>query len=202
MASVQKFTAAAVPNQLRHLYREIRHNSNQDIDPTRSNENYSLTPPREGSAYDFYLQRKSELYCYGRTDVKTIAAWIVTAPRDLPPGEEAAFFQASYRFLASRYGEENTVAAVVHRDEAGQPHLHFCFIPVVADPRHGGEKICANQVLTPRELRSFHPDLQRYITSCGIHATVQSGITAAQGGSRSVWDLKQGRSHEYERGRW
>ena len=46
--------------------------------------------------------------------------------------------------------------AIVHDDEGGQPHLHFCFIPVEEDLKHEqGYKICANDVLDRRELRNF-----------------------------------------------
>ena len=46
MASVEKFTDAAVTNQLRHNAREIITNSNKDIDKARTHLNYSLTPER------------------------------------------------------------------------------------------------------------------------------------------------------------
>lgn len=71
-----------------------------------------------------------------------------------------------------RYGQENVVQAIVHDDEGGQPHLHFCFIPVEEDLKHEqGYKICANDVLDRRELRNFHPDLQRYLNEHGLEET-------------------------------
>jgi len=80
MASLKKFTHGAVLNQLRHNERTLENPSNEDIGPERSGDNYSLFSPEEGSCYDRYLERKEELYCYNRSDVKTMAAWIVTAP--------------------------------------------------------------------------------------------------------------------------
>lgn len=62
MASVAKFTAGAVRNQLRHNLREIEHSSNADIDPARRGRDYILSPDRAMSEYDYFLQRKSELY--------------------------------------------------------------------------------------------------------------------------------------------
>lgn len=45
--------------------------------------------------------------------------------------EERRFFRLCYDFLAQRYGgEQNVVTATVHRDESGESHLHFCFVPV------------------------------------------------------------------------
>lgn len=165
MASVQKFTEAAVCNELRHNSREIRNNSNKDIDPVLSAMNYSLLPPDGLTAYQRYKQRKSALYCYKRSDVKVMAGWVVTCPKELKEEQQQRdFFQTVHNFLIDRYGMENVVQSVVHYDEGkrekeftrwgepiydaygkqrtkvvyGQPHLHFCFIPVAPDmnPAH------------------------------------------------------------------
>ena len=206
MASVAKFTLHAVVNQLRHNERTIQHSSNKDINKDNSIFNYSLSPDRHMSSYDYFLQRKKELYCYNRSDVKVMVGWIVTAPRTLPETEHKTFFQTVYNFLSERYGEENCIQAIVHNDECGQPHLHYCFIPAVPDVKHGGKKICANDVINSKELRNFHPDLQRYLQERGIHADIYTGITRAQGGNKSVRELKRERQYEhdynYDRGRW
>lgn len=198
MASVKKFSMGAVRNQLRHNEREIAKSSNPDIDPERQCYDYKLSPDRGMTDYDYFLQRKSELYCYGREDVKVMAGWIVTAPQDLAEEREHQFFETVYDFLSERYGEENVVQAIVHDDEGGQPHLHFCFIPTVEDPKHEqGYKICAHEVLTRRELRNLHPDMQRYLDEHGLDdARVMTGITREQGGNRTVAELKAAREIE------
>lgn len=98
MASVEKFSAGAVRNQLRHNRREIEHSGNPDIDPSRQGQDYVLSPDRGVSDYDYFLQRKSELYCYNRDDVKVMAGWVVTAPQDLDPERYDDFFCATYDF--------------------------------------------------------------------------------------------------------
>ena len=200
MACAMKFSAGAVRNQLRHNRRTIEHSSNRDIDPERLEHDYVLSPDRGMTEYDYFLQRKSELYCYNRDDVKVMVGWIVTAPQDLDPARYDDFFCASYDFMANRYGEENVVQAIVHDDEGGQPHLHFCFIPVEEDLKHEqGSKICANDVLDRRELRNFHPDLQHYLDEHGLEdAHVMTGVTKRQGGNRTVAELKAEREQEYE----
>lgn len=198
MASVKKFTESAVVNQLRHIERTIAHPENMDIEKDRTVQNYSLLPQRGISSYEYYRQRKSELYCYNRADVKVMAGWIVTAPKDLPMSEMEKFFNVTYEFLSERYGEKNCVQAVVHNDEGGQPHIHFLFIPAAADKKHGGEKICANDVLNKAELRNFHSALQKYLLDHGVQANILTGITKAQGGNRTVRELKQ----ENTKNRW
>ena len=198
MASVKKFTESAVVNQLRHIERTIAHPENMDIEKDRTVQNYSLLPQRGISSYEYYRQRKSELYCYNRTDVKVMAGWIVTAPKDLPMSEMEKFFNVTYEFLSERYGEKNCVQAVVHNDEGGQPHIHFLFIPAAADKKHGGEKICANDVLNKAELRNFHSALQKCLLDHGVQANILTGITKVQGGNRTVRELKQ----ENTKNRW
>lgn len=161
MASVEKFSAGAVRNQLRHNRREIEHSGNPDIDPSRQGQDYVLSPDRGMTEYDYFKQRISQLYVYNRDDIKVMAGWVVTAPQDLDPTRYDDFFYTTYDFLEKRYGKENVIQAIVHDDEGGQPHLHFCFVPVVEDSKHDeGYKACANEVLDRRELRNFHPDLQ------------------------------------------
>ena len=104
MACAMKFSAGAVRNQLRHNRRTIEHSSNRDIDPERLEHDYVLAPDRGMTEYDYFLQRKSELYCYNRDDVKVMVGWIVTAPQDLDPERYDDFFCATYDFLANRYG--------------------------------------------------------------------------------------------------
>ena len=207
MASVEKFTAKAVLNQIRHIERTIREPSNADIDPARLEDDYLLSPDRGMTSYDYYKQRLSELYCYGRDDVNTLCGWVITAPKELKPEDEDAFFKATYDFLVERYGEKNCISCAVHKDEAGETgHLHFLFIPCAEDKKHldYDGKVCANSVLDRRELRNFHPDFQKHLDNVGINAKVMTGITAKQGGNRTVREMKQEREQERSRelSRW
>lgn len=196
MASIKKYKIQAVVNILRHNERKILNPANKDIDIKRSDENYSLLPERGMTSYDYFLKRKKECHCYKRQDVNVIAGWVITAPRDLPKEEYNIFFQCTYDFLQERYGKNNCIQAIVHNDESGQPHLHYIFIPVVPDKKHGGEKICANDVINRTELRNFHPDLQQYLKKKGVNGTVMSGVTKSQGGNRTVKELKKERRFE------
>jgi hypothetical protein len=184
MASIKKFTHSAVVNQLRHVLRETKNPANINIDAARSHFNYTLSPDRGMSAYSYYLERKGQLYCFNRSNVKTLAGWVVTAPRDLPIEQQQQFFQETYQFLEDRYGQKNAVLATVHLDET-TPHLHFLFIPVVPDPKHGGEKICFNDLITRVELRDFHPALRKHLRDLGIQASVLNDIASAPHGAGS-----------------
>lgn len=214
MASVQKFTASAVSNELRHNNRQIKNNSNQDIRADLSHLNYDLTPDHgKLTHYQYYKHRLSELYHYNRTDVKTLAGWVVTLPYEISMNDreqQQEFFKAVSDFFSNRYGSENVVQSIVHCDEgirhtvtapdgtvseelvAGRPHLHFCFIPVVPDKSVSHtqtEKVCACKVLTKHELHSAHIELQKYLDGLGIEAKVINGSTS--GANRTVGELKE-----------
>lgn len=180
MASVKKFDESAVVNQLRHIERTIQNPENKDICKERTVENYSLAPQRGISSYDYYVERKKELYCYNRKDVKVMAGWIVTVPKNLKESDRERFFQVTYEFLIERYGERNCIQAIVHNDEGGQPHMHFLFIPATSDQKHGGEKICANDVLNKTELRNFHPALQKWLIDHDVQANILTPSNPAQ----------------------
>ena len=119
MASVEKFSDVAVYNQIRHNARKIEHPSNKDILPELSHLNYSLLPERDGmEAYRYYSERMSQLYVLQRDDVKPLAGWVVTLPKEITDAEEQRrFFECAFDFLSARYGEQNVVQAVVHYDE-------------------------------------------------------------------------------------
>ena len=198
LASVKKFRSAAVLQELRHNHREIRHSSNPDIDPARSVDNDDLTPDHGGvSPYEYYKARLGELYICDprRTDINTAFGWIVTLPQSITaPEEEQRFFLTVADFLIERYGPENCVSVTIHRDEGGQPHLHYIGIPAVANNMRNedhpqAEKLSCKEVINRQELRVFHPDLQKYLDEHGINAKVLTGVT--KGKNRTVEELKR-----------
>lgn len=220
MASVGKYTLHDAVQILRHNSRQIKNPSNHDIYKPLSKENYQLHPDRGMSDYEYLKQRKSELYCYDRKDVKVIAGWIVTCPAEVTdPEQQKRFFQSTYDFLTSRYGgERNVVQAYVHYDEGkrvklvnkdgspaldkdgkqktelkcGRPHLHYVFVPTVKDDKHEqGEKICCKDVVNKFDLTTIHQDLQKHLKNNGVQGKVLTGITKANGGNRTVGELKR-----------
>jgi hypothetical protein len=193
MGAIAKFTDNNVRNLIRHYRREIKNDRNTDIDQTRTHLNYCLTPKRELTEWQYYKQRKKEVFCYNRSDVKTVADFVITAPKELSSIEEIKeFFSCTNEFLLERYGSENCILSVAHFDEGkqatlkdrfgnnilnpdgtpkkfieyGRPHLHFLFMPITADhnPKHPTtEKICCKEILTKAELQRFHPQLRQFL---------------------------------------
>ena len=212
MASVEKYTREEVLWELKHNYRLFPNPTNSDIAPELSHLNKTLQV-RDGeipsdpaiaakNEYEYFKVRLNELRCMNRADVKVLAGWVVTLPKEITGEmEQERFFQGVLDFLSLLYGKKNIISARVHYDEGvrdksgklivGQPHIHVLFIPVSVDKKRGEEKVCAKEVLSKKALKVFHSDLQSYLNKNGISGKVVSGITKKQGGNISVAGLKR-----------
>ncbi|MHB0802310.1 plasmid recombination protein [Bacillus thuringiensis] len=54
------------------------------------------------------------------------------------------------------------MSANVHNDET-RLHMHFAFMPVVWDEKKQREKVSAKEVLTRKDLKTFHQDLDKFL---------------------------------------
>lgn len=151
-------------NMLAH-YNRTKASSKSLIDPERTHLNYNLADIDQPlSQLDFIHKRLSEIKVLNRKDVNVFCDWIVTAPQELSENEYADFFRETYKFLNDRYGKDNVISAYVHMDES-QPHIHYTFVPVVIDKKKNIPKLSAKEVITLKELKSFHKDLSTRLNS-------------------------------------
>lgn len=131
MAANKKFNQLEVVNQLRHVLREVKYPKNIDIDKSKSHLNYSLSPKRDISEMNYLKKRLSEVHVANRAGINLMSGWIITKPKELDDIHEKAFFESCYEFLKERYGgEKNVISCEIHKDESGEPHMHFLFVPV------------------------------------------------------------------------
>lgn len=193
MANYAKYTKGAMGHMLRHYERAKDEEGNyikfgnQDIDTSRTGQNYNLAP--EHNQLDFIHNRLEEVYCLKRKDVNVMCSWVVTAPGDLEPGKEKDFFKEAYSFLEEKYGKENVVSSYVHMDEK-TPHMHFCFMPVVRDPKRDRDKVSAKECVTRLDLEQFHEQLQNRMNERGIQCSIINEATLE--GNKAIKELKQG----------
>ena len=85
------------------------------------------------------------------------------------------FFEESYEFLAERYGRENIVYAMVHKDEK-TPHMHVGFVPITDDGRLSAKEFFGGKKLLKELQDEFHKhvkergfDLERGVSSDKKH---------------------------------
>lgn len=191
MASLCKATKGVSGNLFDHYERKENIKfKNQDIDKTRSYLNYNLAPNKNLSQREILNNRLSEVKVLKRDDVNVTCNWVITLPKTIKENskEEKLFFQESYNFLKNRYGEKNIISSYVHKDEV-TPHMHFCFIPVVIDKKKKIEKVSAFELITKKELNSFHKDLSNYLNNYfKKDIGVLNGATA--NGNKTVLEMK------------
>lgn len=108
---------------------------NENIDPNLTPLNYNLAAEdQQLPQVDFIHKRMSEIRVQKRADVNVLCDWVITQPKELPADRSRDFFESVYAFMRDRYGERNVISAYVHMDET-TPHMHFAFMPIVADRR-------------------------------------------------------------------
>ena len=198
MAHLQKFTRGSVKAILEHDTRTANHAyKNPDIDPKRTHENYSFIHDSR-TALERLEQRLSEVKVQNRKDVNVLCSWVITKPFDVNDEREEVFFKECYKFLCEKYGSRNVISADVHEDES-TPHLHFTFVPTVANnrkykdpnkkPRYT-EKVCADELITREHLKTFHSELQQWFIDKGMEwaKSVSTGTTTY---NKSIAELKQ-----------
>uniref|UniRef100_UPI000C292BA4 MobV family relaxase n=1 Tax=Bacillus cereus TaxID=1396 RepID=UPI000C292BA4 len=193
MAHVEKYTKGNVQGLSIHWDRKTENHSNQDIDNERSHLNYDLCE-KEGDTLSRMNDRLSEVHCLNRKDVKVCANWAVTLPENLKNAsdkEQRKFFEKTYEFLTNRYGgEKNVLSANVHNDET-RPHMHFAFMPVVWDKKKEREKVSAKEVLTRKDLKTFHQDLDKFLKQEIPHIYKEGILNDKTIGVDTVKDLKK-----------
>ena len=193
MAHVEKYTMADVTGIFIHYDRSPGHSlSNKDIDKSRTHLNYNLAADDQPMPQKKFLQiRLKQIKTNGRKNQNVMVDWVITQPTDVNEIDSKRFFQEVYRFLIDRYGVRNVISAYVHMDEVGNtPHMHFSFIPVET-LEDGTEKLNAKAVINRTELQKFHKELQTAMdVRMGYHISITSGITKAQGGNKTITQLK------------
>ncbi len=155
---------------------------------TRDNyfENRALIQKLE---YQHYKDRKSELFCYNRKDIKTLVNAVITLPQELTDSKDIdKFFSQTVSFFSERYGSENLISAVRNFDESnhGREHIHVSFIPAfkidyeklmkkknhVKAMENFKEKISAYDVISDYDIKTVHNDFQEYIDRSGLKCCV------------------------------
>ena len=112
----------------------------ETIDTSRTKNNYHMIPPPEKGYAEFINQRirQAGVRRKVKDDAIKMVSFVMTSDKDffdsMPLEVKRAFFADCVNFVKKRYGEENIISAVVHKDET-TPHLHINFVPITPDNR-------------------------------------------------------------------
>ena len=105
---------------------------NPQIDSERTSNNYHLVR-RDDSYTEYINNRLAEEGIKPRKDAVLMCSFVITSDGDYFKGisleKEKQFFADATIYFARRYGRENIISAVVHKDET-TPHLHLNLMPI------------------------------------------------------------------------
>lgn len=152
--------------------------SNPDIDLNKHDSNYHLIQPKH-SYYTEVMTRIERAGCKVRRDSVLMVDAIITASPEfmitLPAEEQREYFEHALRFIKREVGEQNVIAATVHKDEK-TPHKHICFTPITPDGKLSAKLILGNQQKLSEWQTKFHECmsarwsvLERGISSMDTH---------------------------------
>lgn len=181
MAHIAKYKATSCGHMLAHYRRDASSLGRENIDPTRTKDNYTLgLDDRDGKVRALNGIEPNWATVEGRIegvneaakaagkravrkDAVVMADVVVTLPENVRKGDEGKFFGYTYWFLLQKLGKENMMGGFVHRDEVrkdGSPvrdHMHVPFTPILGG-RFNYKKMC------PRSFyQSMHKELGDYL---------------------------------------
>lgn len=112
----------------------------ETIDTSKTKNNYHIVSTPETGYTEFIDQRIKQAGVKRKVkdDAIKMVSFVMTSDKEffenMSPQMERAFFIDCVKFVKKRYGEENVISAVVHKDET-TPHLHINFVPITPDNR-------------------------------------------------------------------
>jgi DNA-directed RNA polymerase subunit K/omega len=141
-----------VAASLKHVYRE-RETPNADASKTPQNEHYAARTTDEAMG-----KLRALLPEKRRKDAVLAVEYLMTASpewwKQATPEQQQAFFQRSRQWLADKYGEQNIIAATVHRDETS-PHMTAFVVPLTKDGRLSAKEFIGNKAQMSRDQTTF-----------------------------------------------
>lgn len=151
---MEKFKISDVQGIQKHNQRQGKSKSNLDIDYERSHLNVDLLN-EEKLQYERLIKDEisKRVKRKPRANSVVLSEFLVTASpeymQSLSAEEQRRYFERSLDFIKERYGELNTLYAVVHQDEAN-PHMHVGVLPITEDGR-----LSAKDIYNRTELRAL-----------------------------------------------
>jgi len=182
-------TMANVTASLNHCYRE-RETMNADAERTPENEHRAAESTAEATT-----KLKAILPSKRRKDAVLAIEYVLTASPEwwvtASGAEQQQFFDASEKWLADKYGQQNIITATIHRDETS-PHLSAFVAPVTQDGRLSAKDFIGNKSKMSKDQTSFasvvqHLGLERGIEgSKATHQSIKKHYAAIQKSEEQV----------------
>lgn len=182
---IEKAKSSQVIGYILHDTRACENHTNEKIDPAKANLNYNLVP---GQVLENYNKRMEQVFMRKNKNTNALAMFTTTLPKDFPSERSEEFFRACHRFYCDKFGEENIISDMVHRDETTD-HMHTKLIPVYFNEKKQRDTVSFDKVINRNVYKTIHKDLQKYLEKelkCKVN--ILNGATA--GGNKTIAELK------------
>ena len=196
VATMKKMKIDNLSVIFRHDFRETDNHKNQDIDPSKSNQNIELVADhklRKRDVMDF-IQKHRVGSRKVRRDAVVLDEWIVSSDHGYfakkSPEEVRKYFSDAIGYFAQKFGRENILYGNVHLDES-TPHMHMGIVPITKD-----HKLSSKRVFDRNTLREIQTEFPKYMQEHG-HEVVR-GSEKSQRKKLSVAEYKHAKEEQKE----
>lgn len=174
---------------------------NPQIDSSRTNRNYHLVMPPP-TYLEFINARIATLTLKRklRSDAVYMNSFVLTSDKEffinLPLAAEKEFFKDCVKFFADKYGAENIISAVVHKDET-TPHLHLNLVPIT------NGKLCSKDLYDRKKLSELQTEFyekvgKKWGLERGKFKSGAKHVTAAEYKAQKIVDEAERRAEEIQ----
>lgn len=150
MRSKKLNTLGSVAASLRHAYRE---RDTPNADPARTPDNDAI-----GSTSEIMGKLRATLPEKRRKDAVIAVEYLMTASpdwwRQASMQRQAEFFSRAKTWLREKYGAENVLTEIIHRDETS-PHLSAFVVPLTHDGRLSAKSYIGNRAQMTKDQTAF-----------------------------------------------
>lgn len=174
VATMKKMKAENLHGVFMHDFRLTKNHANEQIDVTKSADNFDLIEHGDlsKSAIMDYIQSKRSSKRAVRKDAVVLDEWIISSDQsffaDKTPDQIRGYFQTAVDWFGKRYGRNNLQYAVVHMDET-TPHMHLGIVPINEDG-----SLSSKKMFDRASLQSVQADLPQYLQEHGYD--IQRGV--------------------------
>ncbi|UXC70128.1 plasmid recombination protein (plasmid) [Limosilactobacillus vaginalis] len=196
VATMKKMKIDNLSGIFRHDFRETDNHKNQDIDPSKSNQNIELVADhklRKRDVMDF-IQKHRVGSRKVRRDAVVLDEWIIGSDHgyfaEKSPEEVRKYFSDAIGYFAQKFGRENILYGNVHLDES-TPHMHMGIVPITKD-----HKLSSKRVFDRNTLREIQTEFPKYMQEHG-HEVVR-GSEKSQRKKLSVAEYKHAKEEQKE----
>lgn len=172
---IEKYTKGSVFGLQKHEQRENENYSNKEIKIEESKNNLNLLRDEKIN----YLKEIDRIIKENKTSERAIrkdavlcVSSIISSDREffnnLTEHQTNEFFRSALEFYKEKFGEENIVSAIIHKDET-TPHMHINFVPITKDGR-----LSAKSIINRNSLRKIQKELPKYLQEKGFN--IERGV--------------------------